>query len=193
MVKTTKSAKKPIKSARKSTRKTNTRKNVPRLPIAPVTIDMEEDDKMDIANSESIKEPKITVGVVRANWCGHCKALDSVWDEFKENIEGDPRLKNICNIVRIESTAPTYEDEKSKIEELMNGRELTVDGFPTIFSVRNGKLIKFGGGERTKNNLVEWVKELADPNYKEMDVAYGGKKRRSRKSRPIRKTKSWFW
>jgi len=188
------SAKRNTKKTKKTNKTKKTKKNNKTIngatrsaPPRKVTISI---DNNNMGDPENVVNPKMTVGVVRANWCGHCRDLEPEWDLMKSQIEEDSALKNKCEFVKIESTDSNYENEKARMEQKMNGNSLTVDGFPTIFMIRDGKLIKYNDCERTAPNLVNWINQIANSSN-----SYGGKrtKKANHEKTTMTKTKSWFW
>ena len=193
MAKNQKNVKKTAKSsAKRNTKKTNktnkTNKSATRS-ASPRKVTISTDTGITMNDLDKVIEPKMTVGVVRANWCGHCRDLEPEWDLMKSQIEEDSALKNKCEFVKIESTDSNYENEKARMEQKMNGNSLTVDGFPTIFMIRDGKLIKYNDGERTAPNLVKWINQIENRS-----TAYGGKlTKKANHAKTKTTTKSWFW
>jgi len=115
----------------------------------------------------------IIIGLVYANWCGHCQALKPEWDMFKKNLKMDKKLANKCGIFEVED-ADTMKDNKiKKINKKVNGGELQVNGFPTLFKIVGGN-IEYYNGERSANSLLEWAKSSTQT---------GGKTRKNRKTR----------
>jgi thiol-disulfide isomerase/thioredoxin len=115
----------------------------------------------------------IIIGLVYANWCGHCQALKPEWDMFKKNLKMDKKLANKCGIFEVED-ADTMKDNKiKKINNKVNGGELQVNGFPTLFKIVGGN-IEYYNGERSANSLLEWAKTSTQT---------GGKTRKNRKTR----------
>jgi len=115
----------------------------------------------------------VIIGLVYANWCGHCQALKPEWDMFKKNLKMDKKLANKCGIFEVED-ADTMKDIKiKKISKKVNGGEVRVDGFPTLFKIVGGN-IEYYNGERSANSLLEWAKSSTQT---------GGKTRKNRKTR----------
>jgi len=119
--------------------------------------------------SKTIKKqhntPRAVVGLVHANWCGHCQHLMPEWNKMENNIKNDPKLNTKCNIVKIESE--NVNNELPKYENMIN-EKIPVEGYPTIFLIKNKQIEKYGG-ERTAEALREWVASSVNPQK-------GGKK-----------------
>ncbi|XP_065170247.1 thioredoxin domain-containing protein 5 homolog [Atheta coriaria] len=81
-----------------------------------------------------------------APWCGHCKRLAPTWDELGKKFIGHPDV----DIVKVDCT---LEDNK----ELCNEQE--VDGFPSVFLFKNGKRISEYNGNRSLEDLYEFVQQ----------------------------------
>jgi len=92
---------------------------------------------------------------------------------FKKNLKMDKKLANKCGIFEVED-ADTMKDNKiKKINKKVNGGELQVNGFPTLFKIVGGN-IEYYNGERSANSLLEWAKSSTQT---------GGKTRKNRKTR----------
>lgn len=79
-----------------------------------------------------------------APWCGHCKRMAPTWDELAEKFIGNTRVK----IAKVDCTLP-------ESKELCSQQE--VDGFPTIYIYKNGKKVIEYNGNRSLNDLFEFV------------------------------------
>jgi thiol-disulfide isomerase/thioredoxin len=101
---------------------------------------------------DSTKKP-VTVGLVHANWCGHCQSLMPEWDKMEHNIKNNPKLDTKCNVVKIESQ--DINNELPKYESMIN-EKIPVDGYPTIFLIKNNKMEKYDG-ERSSKAIGGWV------------------------------------
>jgi thiol-disulfide isomerase/thioredoxin len=98
------------------------------------------------------EKPKIIIGLIHANWCGHCQALKPVWQEMKQDLNDD------FDIQEIEDSDKNKEEKKSKLnEKIKGGKEIQANGFPTIFKIVDGE-IQYFEGDRTKEKLVSWAK-----------------------------------
>jgi len=99
-----------------------------------------------------IKKP-VVVGLVYADWCGHCKQLEPEWKKMKQNILNS-KLSKKCEIVDIESK--TVDKILPKYAKMTKENNIPVEGYPTIFLIKNGMLEKYGG-QREANALGTWV------------------------------------
>jgi len=112
------------------------------------------------------------IGLIYANWCGHCQALKPEWDMFKKNLKMDKKLASKCGIFEVEDGDSMKDMKIKKISKKVKGGELSVDGFPTLFKISGGN-IEYYSGERNSNALLNWSKS---------SVQYGGKTRKNRKT-----------
>lgn len=105
---------------------------------------------------------KVTLGLVYANWCGHCQALKPEWKSMKAQIAKNPKLRNQCKIIEYESDSPIPDNIKN-----------IVQGYPTIFSIdHHGKMKKYEGG-RSSADLLNYIEKQiggsAESNNEEQD------------------------
>jgi protein disulfide-isomerase A1 len=82
-----------------------------------------------------------------APWCGHCKKLAPIWEEFAESIGTD----NIV-IAKMDATA----------NDLPSDSPFQISGFPTLklFQAKTGKVINYEG-DRSLASLISFVKANA--------------------------------
>jgi protein disulfide-isomerase A1 len=82
-----------------------------------------------------------------APWCGHCKKLAPIWEEFAESIGTD----NIV-IAKMDGTA----------NDLPSDSPFQIQGFPTLklFQAKTGKIINYEG-DRSLASLISFVKANA--------------------------------
>lgn len=97
-----------------------------------------------------------------AEWCGHCKILAPIWNQF---------VKSVKHSVLIASV------ESSFIEPVKGYK--TIDGFPTIMVIRGDKLIATYKGERT----IAGIKQF----YMKYSKRGGTKRRLIKKRRQTRR------
>ena len=84
-----------------------------------------------------------------APWCGHCKRLEPVWDEFMQNFDGYNGVK----IIKVNG------DESPDLAQLHNVR-----GFPTIKMCVRGVQNPEGfvyEGDRSMNSIAEFLQQNA--------------------------------
>ena len=103
--------------------------------------------------NKKINNKNVTVGLIHANWCGHCQHLMPEWNKMEHNIKNNPKLSANCEIVKIESEH--LKNELPKYENMIN-EKISVDGYPTIFLIKNNKIEKYSG-DRSSEALGGWV------------------------------------
>jgi thiol-disulfide isomerase/thioredoxin len=94
-----------------------------------------------------------------ANWCGHCKTLDPIWQAMVKTALKELKDANIA-IVSVESKVVN-----KSIDELQTQAKFKVDGFPTIGTIINGKFTAYTG-ERTEEALLKHIKDKLVPAVK---------------------------
>ena len=97
------------------------------------------------------KQTKIILGKVFAPWCGHCVELAPIWESLKK----DNRMKNYVHFIDINNEEYNSKNKIAEVNRKYNIK-LEVNGFPTIFKIKNGK-IEYFQEERTLNNIIEWT------------------------------------
>lgn len=108
--------------------------------------------------------------------CGHCIAMQSDWNQLKNNDE----LKKL-NIAIIEV-------RNDALGKITHPTTANVSGFPTMRLVVNGKIKKEYDGGRMTNDMVNFIKEnfgnLQKGGYNRSKISNRSKrsKRKSRKS-----------
>jgi thiol-disulfide isomerase/thioredoxin len=98
----------------------------------------------------------ITIGLIYANWCGHCQALKPEWRKMKSNIMKTPSYKRgVYKFVEIEDADQAKDQKINSINSRLTGEKLAANGYPTVFKIHGGKLHYFQG-DRTANSLQSW-------------------------------------
>jgi thiol-disulfide isomerase/thioredoxin len=126
--------------------------------------------KKDNKTYKNRKSPKKTViiGMVFADWCGHCVRLKPEWAKMKSKIRNNMgrSLKNMT--IEFVELGDTQENQMRNIsvDQLvsdfnkkhfpMGEQALTTEGFPTIFRICNKK-IDYYKDERISKNLYKWA------------------------------------
>ena len=92
------------------------------------------------------KYPESIIKVYHPN-CGHCKAMESDWNnlekELKNNYKGDVGVFN----VHAEALSNTNIPALKKVK-----------GYPTIMAIKNGKSIEYQG-DRSKDHMLKFFKQ----------------------------------
>lgn len=97
-------------------------------------------------------KPVITVGLIYANWCGHCKALHPEWAKMKKGMRGVN-----CNYLEIEESDKHKDRKIAHVNSRLKGEKLVANGYPTIFKIQGGNL-EYYQGERNAPELQQWFK-----------------------------------
>ncbi|KAL8126532.1 hypothetical protein AgCh_013708 [Apium graveolens] len=106
-----------------------------------------------------------------APWCGHCKKLAPILDEVAVSFENDP------DVVIAKFDATTND---------VPGDTFEVQGFPTLYlRSATGRVVQYQG-DRTKEDLIEFVQKNRDTNAKPVSV----KSEPTPKSEPAAKSDS---
>ena len=87
--------------------------------------------------------------LVYAPWCGYCKKLDPIYEEFGKLVADSESSSQALVVAKMDGTQNELGDEKYK-----------VTGFPTVWFFKKGSdtPIKFMG-ERTTQGLASFVQE----------------------------------
>lgn len=106
-------------------------------------------------------KPKIIIGKVYADWCGHCQSLKPEWKKMKNYIRAKKGKHGIL-FVEIEEKQM---DRKLKQLKADYGLEVFANGYPTLFKFENGK-VEYYNGNRQSHALSKWVLRggNGDPN-----------------------------
>lgn len=104
-----------------------------------------------INKSSSNVLPVVVYGKIYANWCGHCKALDSFWEEITAqypinvDIESEEKDKKVAEFnAKYTPTSPLDLDH----------------GYPTIYKLdKPGGTIAMYNDDRNKDSIISWLNE----------------------------------
>lgn len=97
------------------------------------------------ANFYQVIEKDLTFVALTAAWCGHCKRLAPTWQQLAEKFVGNEKVK----IAKIDCSIAENRDACNEQE---------VNGYPTIFIYRNGKKISEYNGNRSLDDMFDFVK-----------------------------------
>jgi len=121
----------------------------------------------------------ITVGLIHANWCGHCQALKPHWDKMKNEMKISNKNKKF-DFVEIEDSDHMKEQKINNINKKLKGNKINIKGYPTIFKIKGGNL-EYYEGERESNSLKNWFSgiEISNQNQQQglmkgMQQMFGG-------------------
>jgi thiol-disulfide isomerase/thioredoxin len=102
------------------------------------------------------KKPKIIIGLIYANWCGHCQSLRPEWKNMKNKIKSS-KTSHKTHFIEIEDSDVKKDSKLNKINiHLKKEPKLSVNGYPTIFKVSGGNL-EYYKGERSADKIGQWV------------------------------------
>jgi hypothetical protein len=107
------------------------------------------------------KHKPVIIGLVYANWCGHCKTLKPEWEAFKSAVKKDRKLSEKCGVFEVEDSDSMKSAKLAKMNKRIKGGEIQVNGFPTLFKISGAGVEYFQGGERNTSTLLEWAKQPA--------------------------------
>ena len=141
---------------------------------------------MQVVDSDTI------IGKIYANWCGHCQTLVPEWDSMKSAIMSKPDLAKKYKFVEIESANQEPRIRYINKHYLKNSAtKLILDGYPTLFKIKDGKLSYYKGPRRA-NDMTNWYTnhtvKVAQPTYK--FFGFGGKNATRKRSKKTRKTRN---
>ena len=107
-------------------------------------------------NYNNKKKPVLIIGLIYANWCGHCQALKPEWKKMKGDIKRSPMYKSgQCKFAEIENSDPTKQRKMAIVNKQIKGGNVSANGFPTIYKVKNGNIEYYQGG-RSSQEMKNW-------------------------------------
>jgi thiol-disulfide isomerase/thioredoxin len=124
------------------------------------------------------KHKPVIIGLVYADWCGHCNALKPEWEAFKTAVKKDRKLSNKCSVFEVEDSDSMKSAKLASMNKRIKGGEIQVNGFPTLFKISGGEVQYFQGGLRNAATLLEWAKQSSP---------YTGGKRKNKTANKSRK------
>lgn len=119
--------------------------------------------------SQTRKPKDVVVGVIHANWCGHCQLLMPEWNKMKQMSNNDG-----VKFVEFEESRENREQEMKNLHP-----DLKIEGgFPTIFKIVGGK-IEYYNGDRTAEEIRSWAlnikKSEREPESTQSDRTFLGR------------------
>jgi len=110
------------------------------------------DKKEKILNALNKNDDKVIYGYFWMDGCGHCEVLHPIWSEVVKEM----RI-NHPEYFDTDFRSENAEEAISILNDKFNPSErVSVDGFPTIYSIKNRNL-KYYNGERSKDSIVQWL------------------------------------
>jgi thiol-disulfide isomerase/thioredoxin len=138
---------------------------------------------------KSNNKKKVIIGLIFANWCGHCKALKPEWDKMKNKLAKGKRHTKIRGgdeaetqnaetkpeIVEIEADDSKKDEKMDELNSELTSQKVEANGYPTIFKIVNNS-IEYYSGERNAEALYNWAtnNEANANNNIENDKLSGG-------------------
>ena len=121
-------------------------------------------------NSMDSHKP-VTIGLIHANWCGHCRNLMPIWDQMRSNIDRKPYRPPPQYMIVEHSNLGELDRFNSENSAYLNGQRVQHDGFPTIFKIRDGK-IDYYKDSRDPDSLEKWFMGDHSPSIKTVSSSY---------------------
>ena len=123
-------------------------------------------------------KPKIVIGLIHAEWCGHCKRLMPKWKMMKTQI--NTNLQDQFIFSEIEAANETSEINNIMKTYLPNSKKIiTVQGgYPTMFKIENGNL-DYYKKRHDIQDMTDWV----TTNKLQISNIDGGSNKSKQKSR----------
>jgi len=113
------------------------------------TTEEEVEEKSDEITEEDVKHDKKMdkhIYLFYANWCGYCINFKPVWNAFKKVLSKLP--------IEIKDFENDYNKDEIAKQEQKYG--FSINSFPTIYMINNGKVIKYGGN-RDPDDLLNAI------------------------------------
>ena len=104
------------------------------------------------------KKPFVLIAT--ASWCGHCQMFKPEWEKAKRDLQKEKSSADITEIDDTVRSSIIRESPSGPFSQLIN----QIVGYPTIVVMKSrGKSVAFESGERTKENLVDFVSKHIKP------------------------------
>jgi hypothetical protein len=114
----------------------------------------------------------IVVGLIHADWCGHCQHLMPEWNAMKTDMLQNGFDENkICQIEAADGDKQNKIDSvNGMLDQTVENNRLVENGYPSIFKV-DGNRIYYYSGNRTPAEMKQWFlqkepKEPKEPSKK---------------------------
>jgi thiol-disulfide isomerase/thioredoxin len=139
-----------------------------------------------VSNHSSTNKPRLVLGEIYAEWCGHCKDLAPKWTVIEKELPKRFPSNTKPLVYKVEETNmndatlgletmnPYLASSSEKIE--LQG------GYPTIFKIVNGQVSYFDG-PREIGPIITWAMEGLRSKKSSKKTRKGRKNRRSKYTR----------
>ena len=135
--------------------------------------------------------PKLVLGKIYAEWCGHCKILAPKWEIIEQELPKRFPITSKPLVYKVEES--NMDDSKLGLETmnpyLANPSEKVEvqGGYPTIFKIVNGQVSYFDG-PREIGPIITWSMEgFRTAKYSKKSSKKTRKGRKNRRSRYTRR------
>ena len=142
--------------------------------------------------------PKLVLGKIYADWCGHCRELQPKWEIIENELPkrfppNSPPLVYKVEDANMDDSATGLATMKQYLSNPDEKVELQ-QGYPTIFKIVNGK-VSYYDGPREVMPIISWAmkgigepkilksKSISKSKSKTKNMYKGGKHRMSRHTR----------
>jgi glutaredoxin len=124
--------------------------------IAPkINPDFDVNNEFINENTQEIEKKDITITMFSTSWCPHCKAAKEPEKGGWAIASTDANMQNINGYNIIWENVDGEKDEK-KMKDFEKKYGLEIDGYPSIFLVKDNNVIEFNS-QITKANLENFI------------------------------------
>jgi len=95
---------------------------------------------------------KPVVIMIMASWCGHCRHLKPIFQEYADQENG----KSVYTAaIQSDGKRDTERELAQRLDKIVPGG---VRGFPTVIKIKDGKYVSTHRGDRTLSDLIDFGK-----------------------------------
>merc|ERR1711934_147310 len=106
----------------------------------------------DMSNLNSVKQKGLVLIWFYATWCGHCVSMEPEWEKLQNNHPDE------VSLAKVES------EDYNNYDASPN--EDRVQGYPTVRLYHQDQMVKEYDGERSFQNMYDFIQEYIDENPK---------------------------